>query len=264
MKCMTNKRIVPMLATFLVVATAASPLLSLLQGAVGLDPGILRLPTFATAVGVAVVGLVWRKSFTFPHLPRRSATRSAGLAVVFAVATTTALIGLNAAEGSPWSPLNVSSLPVPLGLVLVLQMLGAAGEEVGWRGVVQPLLENRFSLVWSGILTGALFGLGHFYVLPAAGVVVYLAFVAAAIGLSVTLAVLTEGHSLTARVLIATLFHWLVNTAMLLVFSGGDQSLLWTVNTAIATGLVAVLAVVVTRGAKKRRTEDAERDAVAA
>ncbi|MCI4658899.1 CPBP family intramembrane glutamic endopeptidase [Cryobacterium zhongshanensis] len=261
---MTNKRMVAMLATFLAVATVASPLLSLLQAAVGPDPEVLRLPTFATAVGAAVVWLFWRESLNFPHLTGRSVMRVAILAVVFAAVTLAVLIVLNVAEGSPWSPLDVSTLPVSLGLVLVLQLLGVAGEEVGWRGVVQPLLENRFSLVWSGIITGALFGLGHFYVLLAAGVIVYLAFVVAAIGLSVTLAVLTVGKSFAVRVLIATFFHWLVNLAMLLAFSSGDESLLWTINTAIATGLVAVLAVVVTRGSKERKSDQSETEAVAA
>lgn len=261
---MTNKRLITMLATFLAVAAVASPLLSLLQEAVGPDPEVLRLPTFATAVGAAVVWAVWRDSFTFTHVTARSALRAAVLALLFAVATLAVFLALNMAEGSPWSPLDASTLPASLGLILALQPLGAAGEEVGWRGVVQPLLEDRFSLVWSGVITGALFGLGHFYVLLAAGVVVYLAFVAAAIGLSVTLAVLTTGNSFVARVLIGTLFHWLVNLAMLLVFSGGDESLLWTINTAIATGLVAVLAVVMTQGAQRTQADHAEPETVAA
>ncbi|WP_162942639.1 CPBP family intramembrane glutamic endopeptidase [Cryobacterium soli] len=260
---MTNKRIVAMLATFLAVATVASPLLSLLQGVVGLDPEILRLPTLATAIGAAVVWWNWRESFRFPRVTGRSARRAAVLAVLFAAATIAVLIALNWAEGSAWSPLEASTLPTSLGLILILQMLGAAGEEVGWRGVVQPLFEIRFSLIWSGVFTGALFGLGHFYVLLAAGVVVYLAFVVAAIGLSVTLAVLTTGRSFAARVLIATFFHWMVNAATLVVFSGGDESLLWTINTAIATGLVAVLAVVATRTVRERRADRAETETVA-
>ena len=260
---MTNKRIVAMLATFLAVATVASPLLSLLQEAIGLNPEVFRLPTLATAVGAAVVWSIWRESFTFPHVTGRSAMRAAVLAVLFAAATVAVLIALNLAEGGPWSPLEASTLPASLGLIIILQVLGAAGEEVGWRGVVQPLLENRFSLIWSGVFTGALFGLGHFYVLLAAGVVVYLAFVVAAIGLSVTLAVLTTGRSFSARVLIATFFHWMVNSAMLVVFSGGDESLLWTINTALATGLVAVLAVVATRTARERRSSPAETERVA-
>jgi membrane protease YdiL (CAAX protease family) len=263
MKCMTNKRIVAMLATFLAVATVASPLLSLLQGSTGPNPEVLRLPTFATAVGAAVVLAIWRRCLTFPQVAGRTVMRAAILAVLLAAATIAVLSALNFAEGSPWSPLETSTLPTSLGLLLTLQLLGAAGEEVGWRGVVQPLLENRFSLIWSGVITGALFGLGHFYVLPAAGVVVYLAFVVAATGLSVTLAVLTTGRSFAARVLIATFFHWMVNSAMLVVFSGGDESLLWTINTAIATGLVAVIAVVATGHARQRQTDRAEPETVA-
>ena len=133
---MTNKRMVAMLATFLAVATVASPLLSMLQGVIGLNPEVLRLPTLATAVGAAAVWSIWRESFRFPQVTGRSAMRAAVLAVLFAAATIAILIALNLAEGSPWSPLEASTLPTSLGLILTLQMVGAVGEEVGWRGVV--------------------------------------------------------------------------------------------------------------------------------
>ncbi len=165
------------------------------------------------------------------------------LSVFLSAVTAAVLFALNSTEGGIWPPLDPTSLPASLAVILFLQLLGAVGEEVGWRGVVQPLLENRFSLLWSGVITGLLFGLGHFYVLLAAGPIVYLTFVIAAIGLSVALAVLTVGRSFTSRVLVASFFHWLVNSAMLVFFSGGDESLLWTVNTAIATVVVAIAAV---------------------
>lgn len=252
-KCMTNKRMVLILVTFLAVSTLASPLLSQLQETTGVNPDVLRLPTFATAVGAAVVWLIWRKTFTFPQRPSQSIMRVVVLAVFLTALTTAVLFALSAAEGNLWPPLDPSSLPAPLAVILLLQLLGAAGEEVGWRGVVQPLLENRFSVVWAGVVTGLLFGLGHFYVLLVAGPVVYLTFVIAAIGLSVTLAVLTTGRSLTSRVLVASFFHWLVNSAMLVFFSGGDESLLWTANTAIATVSVAVVAVFLNRRARTKQ-----------
>ncbi|WP_147453982.1 CPBP family intramembrane glutamic endopeptidase [Tessaracoccus antarcticus] len=128
----------------------------------------------------------------------------------------------------------MATLPAPLAAVLGLQLLGAAGEEIGWRGVVQPLLERRFTVMVSGVITGLLFGLGHFYVLPAAGALAYGVFVVSAVGMSVSLAVVTAGRALIPRIALATCFHWLVNSAMLLLFSDGDVSLLWTINLAIA------------------------------
>lgn len=251
---MTTKRMAAILATFLLVSAVASPLLSLLQGFVGPSAGVLRLPTFATAIGAAVVWLIWRRAFTFPAQTRHDLVRVVVLSVALAGATTAVLLALNAVEGNPWSPLDPSTLPTSLVAILFLQLLGVAAEEVGWRGVVQPLFEQRFTVVWAGVVTGALFGLGHFHVLLAAGPVVYLAFVLAAIGLSVTLAVLTAGRSFGSRVFVATLFHWLVNSAMLVFFSGGDETLLWTINTAIATGLVAVAAVIGARGERRKRS----------
>lgn len=167
-----------------------------------------------------------------------------GSALVFALGLIGVLAALNSAQGRPWDFLAPRTLPGPLVLVLALQVLGTLGEDLGWRGVVEPLLETRCSVLWAGVVTGLLFGLGHFYV-AAAGIAVYLVFVLSAVGLSVTLAVLTAGRSLMARVGLATCFHWSVNTGLLLVFSDGDESLRWTVDSAVASIVVAAVAVAV-------------------
>lgn len=96
------------------------------------------------------------------------------------------------------------------------------------------------------------------YIMLAAGPVVYLTCVIAATSLSVTLAVLTAGSSLTSRVLAASFFHWWVNSAMLVFLTGGAKSLLWTTNTAIATVLVAVAVVLLNDRAIRKRLVTSE------
>lgn len=248
---MTARRLTLTLVVFLVVSAAASPLLSILQAGLKVDPELLRFETFATAVGAAVVWLAFPAARQVPEVTRTGTGRALVLALLLAVALTVVLGLLSVGQGRPWPALDPHTLPAPLGVVLAVQVLGAAGEEVGWRGVVQPLLERRLPVAAAGVVTGLFFGLGHFYV-AAAGAAVYAVFVLSAVALSVTLAVLTTGRSLTARVVVATCFHWAVNTALLLGFSDGDESLAWIASTTVAAGVVAALALLLRRGGRTR------------
>lgn len=240
-------RVVPPLLTFLVVTGVAAPLLEAAQGAAGLGVDLVRLTMFATAVGAAVVWAVWPHTRTAADVRRTDTGRALGLAFVLAAVAVAVLLVLDLVEGDRWTVLDPSTLPAPLVVVLVVQVVAAAAEEVGWRGVVQPLLERRLSLLVSGVVTGLLFGLGHVYVLVGGGPAVYATFVLSTVGISVLLAVLTTGRTLVARMLVGTAFHWLVNVAILVLFSDGDTSLLWTANLAAAFVGAALLALVLRR-----------------
>ena len=66
------------------------------------------------------------------------------------------LFGRALHEGAPFLPLR-SLLPA-LGIQLAT---GAVGEELGWRGLLLPGLQSRFSLVVSAVLMGVLWSLWH-------------------------------------------------------------------------------------------------------
>ncbi|GAB1645716.1 CPBP family intramembrane glutamic endopeptidase [Krasilnikovia sp. MM14-A1259] len=230
---MPTRRLSAVLIVFLAVSALASPLLALAQQRSGVPESLVRLPVFATAVGAAVVWSIWRPYVLRPPVIRTGIARTCLVAFAMAGAVAVVLLIVTRAEGSRWPLLSPSTLPAPLLVVLVVQLLGAAGEEIGWRGVVQPALERRLPVVRAGLVTGVLFGIGHFYVL-ASGVWTYLVFLMSAVGMSVALAALTAGHGLLVRISAATLMHWLVNVVILTLFADGDESLLWTVNTAVA------------------------------
>lgn len=46
---------------------------------------------------------------------------------------------------------------------------GALGEEIGWRGFAQPLLQRRYSILWASIIVGLLWATWHLYPLLAPG-----------------------------------------------------------------------------------------------
>lgn len=236
------------LLVFVVVSAVASPLLVAVQDATGWPTSVIVLTQLATACGALVVWALWRGRVPAPAVTTRGWSRPSLVSLVAAAGVGGVVLLVAALTGSRWPVLDPATLPAPLAVVLVLQLVGAAGEEVGWRGVVQPALETRLRLVPAAVVTGLLFGLGHLHV-AAAGPVVYGLFVVAAVGLSLLLATLTAGRGVGQRVVLATVLHWLVNLVLLIGFSGGDESVTWMLATAAVTvSLGAGCAVLAARG----------------
>jgi membrane protease YdiL (CAAX protease family) len=122
------------------------------------------------------------------------------------------------------------SLGEPFWLIVIAQLVGACGEELGWRSFLQPHLQQRYSPVYSALIVGILWATWHveYY---GDGPLFFAAFVVMAIAISVILAELIRGVSSLA---VAGVFHWLVNLAVLLLlnFANGDL----TDVTALAAG----------------------------
>ncbi len=237
-----GSRPVIVIATFLVVSAAASPLFGLLQDGTGLDPTVLVLAQFSTAVGALVVYAIWRRRLPYPPVTGRGLVGPLAVAVGLSLAVVALLVILTWAERRPWQPLDTATLPIPLGVILVAQFVGAAGEEVGWRGLVQPVLETRVRPLAAGAITGVFFGVGHFY-MYAAGFAGYAVFVLSTTGLSIAAAAVTTGRDPWVRVLTGTVLHWLVNVGILIGFANADASLLWITDTAVAMGALGLACV---------------------
>jgi membrane protease YdiL (CAAX protease family) len=248
-------RVTTVVVAFLVVSAAASPLFTRAQGVTGLDPTILVLTQFSTAFGALVVYAIWRGRLPYTRTTRRGVLAPLCAAVGLSLAVTLVLWLLALVEPHRWQSLDTSTLPAPLALILLAQFLGAAGEEVGWRGFVQPLLETRMPTLPAAAITGLFFGLGHFY-MAGAGIAVYSVFVVSTIGLSIAAAAMTTGRTWWARVLVATVLHWGVNIGTLVGFSNADESMLWMTDTAIAMGVVGAACVPVVMRSKHRASTD--------
>lgn len=241
-----SARVWVIIVLFLLVSGMAAPVLSLLQEVTGLNPNVVELTQFATAAGALVTWLVWRKQLAFPPVRVRGWMRPLLTVLVLAFIVALLLLIAEIAESHLWPLLRPSTVGAPFVLVLAAQLVGAAGEEIGWRGLVQPLLETRMRLLPAALITGLFFGLGHLYVISV-GIGVFALFMVSAIGMSLMLAVVTAGRSIWQRVALASVLHWLVNIVFLVGFSGGDESALWIANTAIATGLAGIGCVLYAR-----------------
>ncbi len=223
---------------------AGSVALLVVQPHSGLDPAALSLVQFAPALGAFATWLVFRRTIA-RHSPApvpsgRAGTNIGavvGVCVVFWLLVTIAVVGSGAALAGP-APVG----GVPFTVFLMLQLLGATAEEIGWRGLMQPMLESRITRFAAVSVTGAAWALWHvqaFAVAPVTAV----CFVVSAIAFAVVLGYLGEG-SFGQRVLVASIGHWLINIAVYLAVGddtlGRPQVVFIAVAAVVAAGVVTV------------------------
>lgn len=235
---------------FAVVSAFASPILAKLQDVLALNPDVLRLTVFSTAAGAAVVWLIWRKGLAYPPATTTGLTRPLLLGGAAFLLAGALAYGLARIESAPWPPPRAEAFGGPAAMFLIVQLAGAAAEEVGWRGLVQPLLEMRLTAWKAALVTGALFGAGHFYLAFAVSPGAFILFVVAAVAISLVLAAATLGRPWQGRIIVATLLHFAVNMETFFLFTDGDGSVLYFADMAAAYGVVGVvaLAMLVRRG----------------
>lgn len=218
------------LAVFLLVSLLALPLLLWVQNATNLNPDILRLTQFSTAFGVLGVWCYLRLTGRKLALGGKSPqVQTASLALLLPILTLALNLILQRLAGTsfrwPVAADFLWSIPVMVGL----QFLGALGEEVGWRGLVQPLLETRFSVFIAATITGLMFGAGHFYVL-AAGLPTFILFLLSTVFLSWALAAATLKLTPLWRTLLAAFYHLLINLGIWVLPMDLKAQLIWTAS----------------------------------
>lgn len=199
------------------------------------------------AIAALVCKLAVPRWFPAPEAPAPAsrylrsfgATILAGL--VFVVIAALFLEGGRAALPSGWP--SATALPA----VVVGLALGSLLEEIGYRGVMYRALATRMRPVLAVVVNGLFFGLCHLQYFGAGALAVAL-FVLSAVFMDVVMVALWTG-SWKQRVLVASLFHAVMNIALALI--GDPQTSLRSFAVlALATGVAALVAVPVGRRLK--------------
>ncbi|GAA2742071.1 type II CAAX endopeptidase family protein [Kitasatospora cinereorecta] len=208
---------------FVTVAFVAAGAWGALQPATGIPPEVVQLTQFGPAVAVAVAALVWPtrvRGLLAGALPARrrpdaAAGRGRGPALLLTAPLIVALaVAAYAALEGTARITDPRSLSHPFALIVAAQLVGACGEEIGWRCLLQPLLRRRFGPLGASVAVGAVWGGWHVQVFAQAPL--YAAgFLLATVAMSVVLGLGLEGVR-SNRLLLAGGFHTLVNLGMLL------------------------------------------------
>jgi membrane protease YdiL (CAAX protease family) len=217
-------RLWPLVVLFFVMALLTAGVLQLVAAWTDFHPQAWELVQFGPAVAVGVV--LW----VFPSLRGLLAATFTGCRVGFLrqlglVLGTAALIflgylGIHAALGQRLALLPLHDLTAPLLVIVPLAFVGACGEELGWRCLLQPLLRRRYSAIAASTVVGLLWATWHVQIFTQ-GVSQASAFVITAVAMSVIMGLAIErsgGHNL----LIAATFHALNNLGFLFLAGDGN------------------------------------------
>jgi membrane protease YdiL (CAAX protease family) len=196
--------------------------LNAVQAAGGPDPDLIQLVQFAPALGVGVMFLLFRRStrVLVRFTPAAEVAGRSAVIVGIVLAAMAASVGVHVVAGRNWWS---DGLPYSFWLLLLTMVIGAAGEELGWRAYLQPYLQTRFSVLRSSLTVGLLWGFWHVGGFEH-GLVYMGLFVVMATALSVVMgAVLQTARG--ANLAIATAAHAAVNLCLLAVFDeeSGDK-----------------------------------------
>ncbi|WP_158299704.1 CPBP family intramembrane glutamic endopeptidase [Glycomyces paridis] len=248
----------PVLGVFVLLAFAFSGLLGLFQSVI--DAEALTLAQFGPALGALATWLVYRRRLAslLPEAVSRRQVVAHTVLMVAAVAVFALIAGaLALATGQDLA--GVAAVGgTPFVLYLVFQLVGAAGEEIGWRGFMQPLLERRMARLAAAGLTGVVWAAWHVQVFATAPAVA-VSFLVSTVAFAILLGYMGNG-SLWQRTATAAVGHWLINVALNVI--AGDE-----VNAAPQAYFTALAAVVTTalflalfvraRAARERRAATA-------
>ncbi|GAA2818979.1 CPBP family glutamic-type intramembrane protease [Kribbella solani] len=201
---------------FYLITMTFSGLLNALQSATGPSTDLIQLVQFAPALGVGVMYLLFRRTTRvaarFTPAPVVVGRSILMIGIVTAAMLVSVLVHVVA--GQTW---RAESLPFPFGVLVITMLIGAAGEELGWRAYLQPYLQTRFSVLRSSLIVGLLWGFWHIGGF-ANGIVFMLLFVVMATSMSVVMGAVLAGARRT-NLVIATVMHAAVNLWLILLFT---------------------------------------------
>jgi uncharacterized protein len=150
--------------------------------------------------------------------------------------------------GRSW---RAEGLPFPFWVLVITMIVGAAGEELGWRAYLQPYLQTRFSVLRSSLIVGVLWGFWHIGGF-ANGLVYMGLFVVMATGLSVVMGAVLQGARRT-NLVVATAAHAAVNLGLILLFDEENGDVF---SMAVLAAVWTVAAIVLTQVRRPVEVED--------
>ncbi|WP_245979481.1 CPBP family intramembrane glutamic endopeptidase [Streptomyces diacarni] len=199
------------MAVYVAVAFSAAGVLGAVQPLTRIPGEVVQLTQFGPALGVGVVALLWPGRLR-EVLAGTGPARARGALLL---ATAPVIIVVSAAlHAALTGEAGLARPEAPFALIAAAQLLGACGEEIGWRCLLQPLLRTRFGPLGASVTVGIVWGVWHVQIF-ARHPVYAVSFLVAAVSMSVVLGLALDLAG-SSRLLLAGGFHALINLGMLL------------------------------------------------
>jgi membrane protease YdiL (CAAX protease family) len=224
-------------ALFYVTTFVLTILLAGLQQATGIGGTQFILPQWGPGLAALLALLIFRRD----GLRLRPDGRPAGVArhVVALGLPVLVAVGLLSVVGGLLAPVDAAAaLRALTPLWLAGMLFGALGEEIGWRGYLQPLLRGRLGAFATAAVVGVLWGLWHIQMWANGPLYVGL-LVLAMIGYSLVITALVDDAP-RSRIALAVLFHLGINLGNVLYFDILTQVGFMAINAAVWLAVAAI------------------------
>lgn len=246
----------PVVLTFLIATFVHTGWLYWLQSASGLEVRFASLMQAAPTLGLATTALIFRERL-IALLPERENAARFGKRFLIAVLVMVAYAAFTylLARTVDVLPTELPYTGGVLALYLLWQLLGALGEEFGWRGFLQPFFERRTGKIWAAVIVGLIWAAWH--VDRLAQPTIFIGFAITSIGISLAMGLLTGG-CWWQRGLVAGFIHWILNISLffftdpMAMLSGDPTATLPLAVPTMTLGAIALAVLLVSNRNKKR------------
>lgn len=199
---------------FVLITITVTGLLGLIQQKIGIDFEKIVLPQLAPAIGFVVISLLFKNlripiGLDFNKAIALKLVVASGLPFLFM--TIAYFIGkLSGLD------IKVTHDLTPLFPTMIMSVIiGAIGEELGWRSFLQPYLEKNNSVLLASMIVGLIWGLwhiGHYK----NGMIFMIGFIIFTIAASIILAWILRDTKY--NLIISVLFHTSINLGFFVLF----------------------------------------------
>jgi uncharacterized protein len=212
-------------------------ILAVIQQTLGLDAQKIVLAQFGPGLAALVMLGVFRGdhvkfTIAFKGIPFLKYLGAIG--IPFVVSIILFLVYRHFISPVSVPPTNITSLAI----MLAGMLLGAFGEELGWRGYLQSGLSRRLNGLIAFLLVGVLWGLWHVGNYQN-GPIYVLFFVLSTIGYSAVMAWLLLGTNY--NVILACLFHFAVNAGFYILKDALADPRLMVLNGLVWIGAAVII-----------------------
>jgi membrane protease YdiL (CAAX protease family) len=199
---------------FILITLIITLLLAVLQQKINLDFEKITLPQLAPAFAFLVIALIFKDLIFSANF---NFNKAIAIKALIAFVVPLLLFGISFFIGKQ-AGLNVKiteNLQSLLPIMIIGILVGAVGEEIGWRGFLQPILEKKYSILLASIIVGVIWGLWHISNYQY-GALFMLGFMLVTISASIIIAWLLRGTQF--NIIIATVFHIAINVGFVVFF----------------------------------------------
>lgn len=209
-----NKMILK-IGIYILVTIVFTVILAITQEKIGLSFEKISLPQLAPAIAVLIFFLIY-KNFPTPiniHFDKLILSKT-----LIALIVPILLFGISFFIGKLFD-LNVkitNNLLRLLPIMILGMLIGAFGEEIGWRSFLQPILEKKNSILLASIVVGIIWGLwhiGHYK----NGLLFMIGFLLFTVSASIIVAYLFRNTEY--NLIISAIFHFSINIGFLIFFN---------------------------------------------